>query len=237
MLTTARYAIYFAPAKNSGLYEFGKQILGRTESDPVQRFNFDVMHAADQPAEAFVRQHTKPAAFYGFHATLKAPFTVKPELSIEALKESIRDFANRTSAIPLKGLAPNRYKGFTALSFAEQPKAVLDLASACVLEFEPFRQAQTKEEIEARVTGKSLNEKQREKLELYGYPHVLDLFNFHMTLSGRIEDETEQAEFLSWAEALYATYVQKTPNLNQLTLWYQSSRDKPFKQIDVFPLI
>jgi len=235
-MTSARIAIYFAPKQSTPLYQFGQQILGRTEHDPTQRYGDVLFESTLRPKPKFLEDLTKPAAFYGFHATLKAPFSLRPDKSVEGLKRDLSAFASRTLAIPMQGLMPSAYRGFSALCFADHPQAISDLAKRCVIEFDAYRAPLTDAEVAARVISRSLDDAQRARLETYGYPHVLDFFNFHMTLSGRLSDDQEHASFLAWTKELYAELVPVTPVLDQLTLWHQASQDQPFTQIESYSL-
>jgi len=55
-----------------------------------------------------------------------------------------------------------------------------------VTRFEQFRAPLTEADVQRRNPD-SLTESQRQNMYQYGYPHVLNDFNFHMTLSGQNE--------------------------------------------------
>jgi hypothetical protein len=57
-----------------------------------------------------------------------------------------------------------------------------------VRDFDRFRAPTTDEDIAKRV-ARGLNKRQRELLDLYGYPYVMDEFRFHVTLTGRLEED------------------------------------------------
>ena len=72
-----RYAIYYCPAPTSPLWQFGSAVLGYDSSRAMI-----VPHpeTAMVSAEQFARWAERPCR-YGFHATLKAPFHLRPGVS------------------------------------------------------------------------------------------------------------------------------------------------------------
>lgn len=231
-----RYAVYFSPKSESALYQFGARILGRTEIETTQQYDADAVLQESSLNSELVASITEPAAFYGFHATLKAPFTLKSDTTSLALDEALKHLASNMKSVSLEGLAPRIYQGFAALSFNNQPDSVAQLAAACVKELEPYRKPLTDVEINARIEGKSLSNEQHQMLLSYGYPYVLSCFDFHMTLSGRLDDSKSRYLFIDWVQKLYTDLVKSPPTLDQLTLWYQADRRLPFTQIAEYPL-
>jgi hypothetical protein len=234
--TGERYAVYFSPSENTPLYRFGEMVLGRSAFDPAQRYDETGGCPVPLPLPALMSEITAAAAFYGFHATLKAPFALADDNSAEALLRAVDNFSRRTPYVPLHGLAPRRYRGFTALCFDNQPVALKRLASACVLEFEPFRKPLSSAEFQARIAKSQLNTLEKAMLEAYGYPYVHDCFDFHMTLSGRLGDKPPEAEFFHAVVALYNELLAEPPLLDQLSVWHQPDRASPFVQLSAFQL-
>ena len=62
------------------------------------------------------------------------------------------------------------------------------LAADCVTEFDSFRAPLTEAD-RARRNPSQLTSRQREHLDRWGYPYVMDDFRFHMTLTGRVNAE------------------------------------------------
>lgn len=186
-MTADRYAIYFAPAPDGALWRFGSGVLG-----------YDAATGEDVPQ--LVPDGFDPAAFraltadprlYGFHATIKAPFRLREGRSEAELVAALESFARGRSAFILPELVVTAIPGgphaasFIALTEPRPTPALLALERAAVEGFEPFRAPLTEAEI-ARRRPESLSERGRRYLHAYGYPHVLDAFRFHMTLTGRV---------------------------------------------------
>lgn len=201
-----RYALYFAPAPDTALARFGSRILA-----------YDAATGAE--AEALVPDGFDPATFqalteeprrYGFHATLKAPFRLRQGRSEVELAGALGAFAEGWTAFRLPRLAVTAIRsasggGFVALAERRPTPALLALERAIVPAFEPFRAPLTESEI-ARRRPETLGERQRANLLAYGYPHVLEDFRFHMTLTGRVA-EPDLARMVDALAALYARHV------------------------------
>lgn len=183
---STRYGLYFAPPAPSELWSFGSAVLG-----------YDAETAADVPQitpasldpPAF-RALTEDPRRYGFHATLKAPFRLAEGRTAEELVAALHAFCSDRGAFRLPRLAVRAVganaagDAFIALVEPEPTPALAALERDVVLGFEPFRAPLTDAEI-ARREPDRLSPRQRENLMRYGYPGVLDLFRFHLTLTGR----------------------------------------------------
>jgi hypothetical protein len=74
-----------------------------------------------------------------------------------------------------------------------------------------------------------LSERQTAYLEAYGYPHVLDEFRFHMTLTGPVHAALRPRVVAALAEA-YAVETRDGPvPIDALALFGQASAVAPFK--------
>lgn len=172
-----RYAIYHLPS--GGLGEWGSAWLGwdaRRGCEPGRPA------IAGLPGDAGELVSTPMR--YGFHATLKAPFRLAEGLSVA-------DLAGRTAAI-CDGLAPFELPlglhsdwGFVMLRPPDQPEALRALERALVTGLDPLRAPLTEAEL-ARRKPHLLSAPARAHLDAWGYPFVLDLFNYHLTLSNSL---------------------------------------------------
>jgi len=72
-----------------------------------------------------------------------------------------------------------------------------------------------------------LSQRQRDYLERYGYPHVLDDFHFHMTLSQQLNDSAKSASYHTWLTELYGDTITQTPWLDRLAVFWQPDRAIP----------
>ena len=182
-----RYAIYYAPEPASDLDRFGAPLLG-----------YDAFAGQELPFPEGVleavpdwRELTSDPRKYGFHATLKAPFSLLQGKTEAELLDACAAFAATPRAIPLFRPVVGSISGFIAVIPAEPPQELLKLAADCVSEFDGFRAPLTDAD-RARRNPAQLTSAQREHLDRWGYPYVMADFRFHMTLSGRLGSERRE---------------------------------------------
>jgi putative phosphonate metabolism protein len=180
-MAAPRYAIYFAPPPHSPWWEFGTRWLGRDEVSKAARAQ-PCVAGIDTP-----RLHVLTAAprRYGFHATLKAPFRLRPVIDETALLARVRALAARLRPVMLTPLIARRIDGFVALMPDTVPPRLAEIEAACVTELDDLRAPLTETELAARRAA-GLDARAEELLARYGYPHVLDRFRLHFTLTDRI---------------------------------------------------
>ncbi len=225
---SARYALYFSPVTNSPLASFGAASLGRSAITP-RPDNVGSPH----PDKSRWLSLTQSPAHYGFHATLKAPFELRPGITVEGLAQELQQLVKTLSPIPLNGLAPRHLSGFAALTLTAQPASLRDLAQQIVETFEPYRQPLSDEDIQRR-TRQGLTPRQVKLLKQFGYPYVDDEFRFHMTLTGPLSDQDQ--DYVEWLKTLYRQFVTDTPWLDQITIYSQPDRQSPFVKLLACPL-
>lgn len=182
-----RYAIYYAPEPASDLDRFGAELLG-----------YDAFTGNDLPFPEGVveatpdwRELTSDPRKYGFHATLKAPFSLIQDKTEAELFAACAAFAATPRAIPLFKPVVGSISGFIAVIPAEPPPELIQLAADCVSEFDGFRAPLTEAD-RARRNPSQLTPAQREHLDRWGYPYVMAEFRFHMTLTGRLGSERRE---------------------------------------------
>jgi putative phosphonate metabolism protein len=226
----ARYAVYFAPAAGSALDRFGSAWLGRdSESGAVLA----------QPllpgiAPARLGALTEAPRRYGFHATLKPPFSLSPQHCAADLLAAVAAFASRQAPIVAPPLRLARLAGFLALVLSEPSDSVGALAAACVAAFEGFRAEASPEDV-ARREAAGLTPRQRALLQRWGYPFVMDEYRFHMTLTGRLDDEEGQA-LMTALMPLVAPFGREPLVIDALSVFVQDDRAAPFRIAARFPL-
>jgi hypothetical protein len=176
-----RYAIYWAPARESALAEFGRRWLG---SDPERGEPSERRDTLGLDPDLVERATVAPHR-YGLHATMKAPFRLAGGVDEPALAEALRLFCARRRRLYAGPLHLTRFERWLAL-IPTAPLADLEwLAAECVVQFDRFRTPTTAEDRERRGTiGDPLLGLY---LEQFGYPHVLAAFQFHITLAGPAE--------------------------------------------------
>jgi hypothetical protein len=121
-----RYALYYAPAPGSVWAQFGADWLARADA------------RLDHPRR------------YGFHATLKAPFRLKPAASLAQLLDALEQFTRAQSVLRVPRMCVARLDDFLALvPLVHEPR--LDaLAAQCVKRFDRFRAPLNAAELDRR---------------------------------------------------------------------------------------
>jgi putative phosphonate metabolism protein len=221
-----RFAVYFAPAHESPWWNLGARWIGRDE-----------LRDAALPQEpppgvdaARFAALTAEARRYGLHATLKAPLRLREGASETLLCERLAALAARLRALPLGPLAPVWMDGFLALTPSQPSAALAALAAACVTELDDLRAPPTAADI-ARRNPDALDARGRQLLAEYGYPHVLERFRFHMTLSGQIDSGTAQQWIAHLTPRVAALNATHPLILDRLCLFCETRPGSPFTRI------
>jgi putative phosphonate metabolism protein len=226
---TERFAIYFAPAATSNLWERAATWLGRDAADG------DIF---DGPVAGIDRDRllnlTQSANRYGFHATLKAPMALAEDTNEAELRAALTAFAARHRPVELGRLKLASLQGFLALMVDGENEALQDFAAHVVEDFDPFRAPMTVKDRAARAS-KGLSERQLELLDAYGYPYVFEEFRFHMTLTDRLS-ETDAAEIAAAATTWFAPVLEEPVLLDRLSLFVEHEAGKPFRRAGDFKL-
>jgi hypothetical protein len=169
-----RYAVYYAPPADHPLWQAGCDWLGRDAR-------------AGQPCSPPLHPHRRAPWRYGFHATLVAPTRLAHGVSELDWLHAVGDIAARQRAFPMPPLRVGMLDDFLALRPVESEGAPLRaLARACVIGLNPLRAPLSAAEL-ARRSGASMSERQHFHLQRYGYPHVLDDWRLHLTLSDPLD--------------------------------------------------
>lgn len=210
-----RYAIYFSPAKDHPLTQAASRWLGRDAFSG--KLHDDHSDHAEMTAEP---------RRYGFHATLKAPFELSGKYGEADLIAAFEEFAARQSPFDIPRVVIGALGPFFALVPDRVYQPVQDFAAEIVDHFDRFRAPLSETDI-ARRRPQMLSESQRQNLLLWGYPHVMDDFRFHMTLTGRIE-ESEQPATRELLAARFSEFTDRTLTISGLALFIEEERGAPF---------
>lgn len=175
----ARYAIYFAPPPASRWWRFGCQWLGR---DPIFGRALEQCELPNVPPAVLCDVTAAPRR-YGFHATLKAPFSLGHGVSDEDVYRFAAALARMQRPFELGALTLRRLGGFLAAVPEQEPGELSALAGACVTCFDALRAPADEAEL-ARRRKAGLTPRQEALLARWGYPYVMDQWRFHMTLTG-----------------------------------------------------
>lgn len=227
MANHPRYAIYYAPSPDSPLHRFGATLLG-----------YDAASGDDLPFPNGVtpdwHEVTQDPRKYGFHATLKAPFTLADGKREGDLIEASAAFAGRARRIPVIEPVVDAISGFIAVIPAQRSDDLQQLATDCVTDFDAFRAPLTPEDRAHRKPEK-LSARQCEHLDRWGYPYVMEEFRFHMTLTGRLSDE-RRGPIMAWLRERSATLGLTTLVIDRLALFKQDDAASRFRIIASWPL-
>ena len=221
-----RYAIYFVPAPDSAIYRFGAATLGYDcYADGDVPHWPDIILSHSQWAEL-----TREPRTYGFHATLKPPFRLRPDYVEADLLHAFHAFAAEAPSAPTIVPAVDLLEGFVAV-IPQSPSVELDVrAGSCVQAFDHFRAPMGAEERAQRSLA-NLSNRQIANLDRWGYPYVFEDFRFHMTLTGRVEPSHRPA-ILSYLQKRFCECCDKRPlPIDCLALLRQSSPNARFRVI------
>ena len=222
---TARYAIYYAPGPDTLFHTLGANWLGRDAWTDA---------AVSQPVLHNIAGLTTEPRRYGFHATLKAPFQLSRTKYRKDLSIFSEDFARRHAPVMLPKLRLAALDGFLALLPETEPDHLHELAACCVMDFDGFRGPLHPDEI-ARRTRSGLNLRQNRLLLNWGYPHVLDQFRFHMTLSNKLAPP-EMARLKAEAEIHFAPVIGVPLRIDAITIFCEAEAGAPFRAEERFTL-
>jgi putative phosphonate metabolism protein len=220
-----RVAVYYAPALDDPLWSLGAEWLGR---DPETKV------AVMQPDIAGLSELTADARMYGFHATLKPPMTLRSGLSWDALVTEAEDLAAGIAPFDLPRLEIADLHGFLAMIDTTPSAELRALADACVTRLDNFRAIPGEAEL-ARRRNSKLSGAQEANLVRWGYPHVLDTWFFHMTLTRRLTT-AEHLEIRLEAEAMFNQTLQTSRRVTDICLFVQSAPGAAFVLAERLPL-
>jgi putative phosphonate metabolism protein len=225
-----RYAIYFATARGDVLDRFGAGLLG-----------YDAWTGEDLPfspditgAEPDWRELTEDPRKYGFHATLKAPIALAEGKTEAELLTACAAFAEKPHRIPIIVPVVDAISGFIAVIPKERSIELKQLAADCVVDFDAFRAPLTAED-RARRNPARLSERQRDYLDRWGYPYVMEEFRFHMTLTGRIESPRRERVTSMLRDRFARTDLERLA-VDAIALFRQDDATSRFRTVDRWQL-
>jgi putative phosphonate metabolism protein len=225
-----RYAIYFAADADSALSRFGAALLGYdAHTGNELPFPDEALRTASD-----WRDVTSDPRKYGYHATLKAPMALAPGRTETELTAACATFAGQARPIPLIRPVVDSISGFIAVIPAEPVVELQQLAADCVRDFDEFRAALSAED-RARRKPEKLSERQRDYLDRWGYPYVMEEFRFHMTLTGRLDAEW-RGPILEMLRARFAALRLDTLAIDRIALFRQDDGKTRFRIIGEWAL-
>src|SRR3989338_6119950 len=163
-----RFAIYYAPRA------------GAFADAAAAWLGWDLLAGrAEASALPDLADHMADPRKYGFHGTIKPPFRLAEGCSPTGLTQAVARLATSLRAVELPALALRQIDGFLAFVPDGDTAALGDLAAEVVRALDPLRAPRRPER---------LTDRQRALLGIYGYPYVMEEFQFHLTPTGRLSD-------------------------------------------------
>ncbi|MDP1902463.1 MAG: DUF1045 domain-containing protein [Rubrivivax sp.] len=221
LLTSPRHAVYWTPEPGHPLWAAGCAWLGRDPSAPA-------LHEGGPPPGRAAPWR------YGLHATLKPPMHLAPGRELAGLCTELQRLAEATPRFALQPLGVATLGRFVALRPPCTPPRLQALADACVTRLDPWRAPLAPGELERRAAG--LSEERRALLQRWGYPHVLQAWRFHLTLSDSIADAAARQSWLAAARQHFADALAAPLEMASISLFEEPAPGEPFRLRQRFAL-
>jgi putative phosphonate metabolism protein len=230
MASFPRYAIYYVPAPGTELDRFGARLLG------YDAFSGEELPFPDSVTQAVTdwRDITQDPRKYGFHATVKAPLSLAKDKTESELLAACEAFAGKPRPIPVIKPVIDSISGFIAVVPAQPSPELERLAADCTSEFDSFRAPPTSED-RARRNPSALTPRQREHLDRWGYPYVIEDFRFHMTLTGRL-DAGRRGPVLTMLRNRFSAVGLETLAVDRIAVFRQDDPRSRFRILDHWKL-
>jgi putative phosphonate metabolism protein len=230
MPSAARYAIYYAPRETDPLWRFGIEWLGR---DPISGETLPQPQVPGLSAEQLAGATESPRQ-YGFHATLKPPFHLADDTSVEGLCDDAVCFAKSHAPFDAPPLQIKRIGRFQAFALTASCTQMETLAGDCVVAFDRHRAPAGEAEL-AKRRERGLTDRQERYLQQWGYPYVMEEFQFHMTVLGSIRDETVHEKVAAYLAPRTVGFAERPLRVDAICLYGQETRAAPFLLVKRFP--
>ena len=170
---------------------------------------------------------------YGFHGTLKAPFRLAKGTGEAGLQNAVATLANQIQSAEVEGLKVTALGRFLALTPQGDGTAIKELAAQVVEGLDSFRGPLHPDELAQRRKS-HLSNAQETNLLRWGYPHAMDQFRFHMTLTSRLP-RGELTQVQQAVENHFEPVLPRPFRIDALTLLGQRADDM-FVTLKRYPL-
>ena len=222
-----RFAVYFAPRPGPFALR-AAQWLGTDAETGAEVAQPEIADLSRPLAEI-----TAAPRRYGFHGTLRAPFRPAEGHSLARIRAEVQALAAALAPAGGDSLTLLNLHGFFALVPRGDLSALNQLAAEVVRATNHLRAPLTEAEI-ARRHPETLTRRQRGYLADWGYPHVMDDFTFHLTLTDRLSDP-EARQLLAPAKAHFSGCLPEPFVIEDLCLFGEGPTGQ-FRLLDRFPL-
>lgn len=234
-----RYAIYYAPSRDGELWKNGTTWLGR---DPITQ---ETLPQPSVPgiSQEQIRALTSQPRRYGFHATLKAPFALAHSTSLSDLKDAVRRICQNTEVFPMPRLVVKLHNSTLSLVVAQRGHSdqINTLCKNCVTDLHSLAAPLPESEIARQRRKSVLSDIQDKYLLEWGYPHVFDQFEFHMTVTNKLKGTSEatQHALKTMAEILLLPEenpLQESFLFDQIAIFAEPTEGSDFVLVESFKL-
>ena len=218
----ARFAVYYAPSRESAWWRAGSAWLGRDAQSGEA-----CMPPQPQGLTRPLMELTEAPRRYGWHGTLVAPFRLADGVTQDDVLAATRAWALTQQAFSLPVQAA-LLGDFVALRPADPhgEAGMRALAASALQTLDALRARPSAADLARRLAA-PLSEPQRALLVKWGYPYVFDEFRFHMTLSGSLADAGERAALLAWWRQRMLTLGPLA--VDHVALFVEPSPGEPFR--------
>lgn len=208
LIPQSRFGIYFTP----------------NPASPVARIWNNWLNNSGE-----LKDLTTQPRIYGFHATLKPPFRLKPEFEYADLQTAVRQLALDFETLPLPPMEVEWLGSFLALNPIGNYDAITRIADSCVRSLDGLRAPMSELERSKRLRN-PLGGRELALLERWGYPYVLDQYRFHFTLSNSMghSDQPRREKLFRSALWLHEQTAHVWPELDALSIVEQVRPDARF---------
>ena len=217
----SRYAIYYIP--DLQLFQIGSDWLG-----------WNSITGQETTLSANHRRITDRPRKYGFHATVKPPFSLASNSTQGDLQDAFQTFCATVSPATGGTLKINRLGRFLAMTQDVQSNDVTELAASTVSHFDKFRAPLSDQDI-AKRRQRRLTPQQDALMLRWGYPYVMQEFKFHMTLTGPLQND-EIDTIKHDANKRFQEFLYQPLNLASLALLGEDRDSGRFHVIERLPL-
>jgi hypothetical protein len=145
------------------------------------------------------------------------PFRLGDSAQVATLRATVAELAAGLAPVVCAGLVLENLHGFVTLTPMGCEAALLELGAAVVEGTNALRAPMTAPEI-ARRRPESLSPRQRALLDQWGYPHVMEEFRFHLTLTDRLA-KAEVAPVMAVLSAHFAPVLPRPFVIEDLCLF------------------
>jgi putative phosphonate metabolism protein len=227
LATPYRCAVYFVPDIHSAWWQAGSAWLGRCAATGQPMAQPSLAGISPQAQWALTAEPRR----YGWHATLKAPFKIKPGENLKSVMSALQTLAQSLTAFDLPPLQVSTRGGFMGLRPEGDVSRINSAAAACVKDLHRLAQPLSESDL-ARRRSAPLTPEQDRLMLAWGYPYVLDAFEFHLSLTNKLDSMSDDQR-TAWQQAAQAHFAPLgVCRFDRLALFVEPQRGADFVLFD-----